>query len=174
MIDEILKLDLEKLKIKYESHSPTFIVFHDGRMVIADDRGHSRTIIESCKEFYPEWYEKIIDKMISRYTNEELQELYEYLGFRHRFEVDAPTVAKNATTEEKAELVGMCLLDNDWLERKGFVIVHNMDGDLMIYGHPKLTNEQICALKKINQYFEICMLEQHIEHWNEHVGGNSK
>lgn len=167
MIDKILKLDIEKLKKEYGDCNPTFIIFHDGRMVIADNHGHSRTIVETCKKFYPEWYKKIIDKMLSRYTDEELQEMYEYLGVRHRFDVAVPTVAKNATTEEKAELVGSCVLDNDWLERRGFVIVHNMDGDLMIYGYPKLTKEQIYSLKKVNQYFEICMLKQNLERWEE-------
>lgn len=106
-----------------QTSRPSFVVFHDGRVVPVDD-GHCRTVVVTCQKYYPEWALKF-DKMI-----------------KERFR----DVVDDMTSDEKEKMPCSIVLSNEWLEQNGFVILHNdRTLGLTIFGQPKMTKEQIEA-----------------------------
>lgn len=132
MFDKLLKLDLEKIKTEHY-FAPSFVVFHDGRAVLSSECSHGQTVIQTCRKYYPEWANKFEQMVKERFGD---------------FDKDMDEL-------EKEKYSCMIVLNGEYLERHGFILLHNMLGDLLIFGHPKMTKEQIEALNKINEVFPI-------------------
>lgn len=132
MYDTLIKLDLDL--IKQNNKFPSYVVFHDGRVVLADDFGHGQTVIRTCRQYYPEWAEKFNRMVKERFGD---------------FDDDMDD-------DEKERYSCMMVLNNEYLERNGFVVLHN-EGvlGLLIFGYPSMTTAQVDALNKINEVFPI-------------------
>lgn len=131
MYDELIKLDLEE--VVDLGYCPSFVVFHDGRTVLSSECSHGQTVIKTCRQYYPEWADKF-DKMVKERFGDFDEDMDE---------------------EEKERYSCMLVLNGEYLERRGFVLLHNVLGELMIFGFPKMTEQQIEALNKINEVFKI-------------------
>ena len=131
MYDELIKIDLEK--VKTETKYPSFVVFQDGRVVRSDECSHGQTVIKTCRKYYPEWGRKF-DKMIEERFGD--------------FDEDM-------TEEERERYSCMLVLNGEYLEKRGFILLHNMLDKLLIFGFPKMTKEQVNSLSKIDKVFKI-------------------
>ncbi len=135
MYDRLLKLDLDK--VKKSMLSPSFVVFHDGRTVVADDFGHSQTVLKTCKKHYPEWIDK----------------------FKQDFKKLQPDIDVDDKSQDDLDSQSdLLVVSNPYLENHGFVIIHRIPiVGLMIFGFPKMTKKQIKAIDKINAVFKVDM-----------------
>ena len=138
MYDNLLKIDLEQ--VKKEVKIPSFVVFHDGRVVLSSDCSHGQTVIKTCRQFYPEWGKKF-DKMIKDRLDD----------------VDWDDM----DDDERERYSCMLVLNGEYLERHGFILLHNCLGELMVFGFPKMTQEQVNALNEINKVFSISGWPEH-------------
>ena len=137
MYDDLLKIDL--IEIKKETKYPSFVVFYDGRVVRSDECSHGQTVIKTCRKFYPEWGKKFDEMVKERFGD---------------FDEDM-------SNDEKERYSCMLVLNGEYLEKRGFILLHNMLDRLLIFGFPRMTKEQVNSLNEIDKVFKI-------EGWPEH------